>query len=68
MPNRMHGSLARAGKVRKQTPKIEKKEKIHKVPKGRAKKRVIINRRFINVDPTKKRRSPNWNAGQKELK
>ncbi|CAG8683157.1 3006_t:CDS:2, partial [Acaulospora colombiana] len=37
-----HGSLARAGKVRSQTPKVEKQEK-KKTPKGRAKKRIIYN-------------------------
>ena len=34
-----HGSLTRAGKVRKQTPKVEKKERPKKLPVGRAKKR-----------------------------
>ena len=40
----VHGSLARAGKVKSQTPKVEKQEK-KKVPKGRAKKRMLYNRR-----------------------
>ncbi|TBU37050.1 ribosomal protein S30-domain-containing protein [Dichomitus squalens] len=44
----IHGSLARAGKVKSQTPKVEKQEK-KKVPKGRAKKRMLYNRRFVNV-------------------
>ncbi|KAH9996346.1 ribosomal protein S30-domain-containing protein, partial [Russula vinacea] len=44
----VHGSLARAGKVKSQTPKVEKQEK-KKTPKGRAKKRMLYNRRFVNV-------------------
>ncbi len=44
----MHGSLARAGKVRGQTPKVAKQEK-KKNPKGRAMKRIKYNRRFVNV-------------------
>jgi ribosomal protein S30 len=39
----VHGSLARAGKVKSQTPKVEKQEK-KKTPKGRAKKRMLYNR------------------------
>ncbi|ORY35885.1 40S ribosomal protein S30 [Naematelia encephala] len=45
---KVHGSLARAGKVRSQAPKVEKQEK-KKTPKGRAKKRLQYNRRFVNV-------------------
>jgi len=41
----VHGSLARAGKVKSQTPKVEPQEK-KKVPKGRAKKRILYNRRY----------------------
>ncbi|KAG2051901.1 hypothetical protein BDR06DRAFT_888961 [Suillus hirtellus] len=44
----VHGSLARAGKVKSQTPKVDKQEK-KKTPKGRAKKRILYNRRFVNV-------------------
>ena len=43
---KVHGSLARAGKVKSQTPKVEKQEK-KKVPKGRAKKRILYNRRCV---------------------
>ncbi|RZC35395.1 Ribosomal S30 and/or ubiquitin domain containing protein, partial [Asbolus verrucosus] len=42
---KVHGSLARAGKVRGQTPKVEKQEK-KKKKTGRAKKRMQYNRRF----------------------
>lgn len=45
---KVHGSLARAGKVRGQTPKVEKQEKAKK-PTGRASKRLKYNRRFVNV-------------------
>ncbi|KAF9489529.1 hypothetical protein BDN71DRAFT_300626 [Pleurotus eryngii] len=45
---KVHGSLARAGKVKSQTPKVDKTEK-KKTPKGRAKKRILYNRRFVNV-------------------
>jgi small subunit ribosomal protein S30e len=45
---KVHGSLARAGKVRGQTPKVPKQEK-KKKPTGRACKRMKYNRRFVNV-------------------
>ncbi|KAG0152259.1 hypothetical protein CROQUDRAFT_650364 [Cronartium quercuum f. sp. fusiforme G11] len=43
---KVHGSLARAGKVRSQTPKVAKQETTKKRLQGRAKKRVLFNRRF----------------------
>ena len=45
---KVHGSLARAGKVRGQTPKVEKQDKKKKVT-GRAKRRIQYNRRFVNT-------------------
>ncbi|KAG5997220.1 hypothetical protein E4U43_002700 [Claviceps pusilla] len=45
---KVHGSLARAGKVKSQTPKVEPQEKA-KTPKGRALKRHKYTRRFVNV-------------------
>jgi len=45
---KVHGSLARAGKVRGQTPKVEKQDKKKKAT-GRAKRRIQYNRRFVNV-------------------
>lgn len=42
---KVHGSLARAGKVRQQTPKVDKQDK-KKLPAGRAKRRMVYNRRF----------------------
>ncbi|EDO07776.1 putative 40S ribosomal protein S30 [Babesia bovis T2Bo] len=47
MAVKVHGSLARAGKVRNHTPKVAKQEK-KKPPTGRAKKRQQYNRRFSN--------------------
>ncbi|KAI8588341.1 ribosomal 40S subunit protein S30B [Geranomyces variabilis] len=45
---KVHGSLARAGKVKGQCPKVEKQEKKKKAT-GRAKKRIQYNRRFVNA-------------------
>jgi len=58
---KVHGSLARAGKVKGQTPKVEKQEK-KKKKTGRAKRRMQYNRRFVNVVQTfGRRRGPNTN-------
>merc|ERR1712066_389437 len=58
---KVHGSLARAGKVRGQTPKVEAQEKKKKT--GRAKRRIQYNRRFVNVVQTfGRRRGPNANS------
>ncbi|OQD68705.1 hypothetical protein PENDEC_c032G03854 [Penicillium decumbens] len=53
---KVHGSLARAGKVEPQ----EKK----KNPKGRAYKRILYTRRFVNVTMTGGKRKMNPNPGQ----
>jgi ubiquitin/ribosomal protein S30 len=45
---KVHGSLARAGKVRGQTPKVEAQDK-KKLPTGRAKKRITYTRRFVST-------------------
>lgn len=60
---KVHGSLARAGKVKGQTPKVEAQEK-KKQPRGRAKKRMQYNRRYVNVVTGMggKRVGPNSNA------
>jgi len=65
---KVHGSLARAGKVKGQTPKVEKTEK-HKKPRGRAYKRFLYNRRYVNVvvGGTKKQ-TMNSLAAQNEAK
>jgi small subunit ribosomal protein S30e len=59
---KVHGSLARAGKVKGQTPKVEKQEK-RKKKTGRAKRRIQFNRRFANVvQGFGRRRGPNANS------
>merc|ERR1712043_54581 len=59
---KVHGSLARAGKVRGQTPKVEAGEK-KKKKTGRAKRRIQYNRRFVNVVQTfGRKRGPNANS------
>merc|ERR1739844_609165 len=59
---KVHGSLARAGKVRGQTPKVDAQEK-KKKKTGRAKRRIQYNRRFVNVVATfGRRRGPNANS------
>uniref|UniRef100_U5EXC7 Putative 40s ribosomal protein s30 n=1 Tax=Corethrella appendiculata TaxID=1370023 RepID=U5EXC7_9DIPT len=59
---KVHGSLARAGKVKGQTPKVEKQEK-KKKRTGRAKRRIQYNRRFANVVASfGRRRGPNANS------
>ncbi|KAI3379152.1 hypothetical protein SNEBB_001477 [Seison nebaliae] len=45
---RVHGSLARAGKVKNHTPNVDKQDK-KKPPTGRAKRRLQYNRRFVIV-------------------
>lgn len=57
---KVHGSLARAGKVRTHTPKVAKQEK-PKAATGRAKKRLQYNRRFVNV-LDRGRKGPNSQA------
>merc|ERR1712140_85669 len=59
---KVHGSLARAGKVRGQTPKVEAQEK-KKKKTGRAKRRIQYNRRFVNVVATfGRKKGPNSNS------
>ncbi|ODV88047.1 hypothetical protein CANARDRAFT_192825 [[Candida] arabinofermentans NRRL YB-2248] len=48
LTGKVHGSLARAGKVKSQTPKVDKTEKPKK-PKGRAYKRILYTKRFSSV-------------------
>uniref|UniRef100_A0A2K6UZQ9 Ubiquitin-like domain-containing protein n=1 Tax=Saimiri boliviensis boliviensis TaxID=39432 RepID=A0A2K6UZQ9_SAIBB len=47
---KVHGSLAHAGKVRGQTPRVAKQEKKKKT--GQAQRRMQYNQRFVNVVPT----------------
>merc|ERR1712226_1043090 len=59
---KVHGSLARAGKVRGRTPKVEAGEK-KKKKTGRAKRRIQYNRRFVNVVANfGRKKGPNSNS------
>lgn len=58
LQGKVHGSLARAGKVKSQTPKVEKQEKPKK-PQGRAYMRLLYTRRFVNVTLTNGKRKMN---------
>jgi small subunit ribosomal protein S30e len=60
---KQHGTLAKAGKVRKQTPKVAKADKRRQL-RGRALKRKQYQKRFANVVPGQKVKSPNFNAGR----
>ena len=56
---KVHGSLAQAGKVRNNTPKVQKMEKPKPV-RGRARIRKLYNKRFLSVNPeSKKKVGPN---------
>ncbi|CAF0912132.1 unnamed protein product [Adineta steineri] len=58
---KVHGSLARAGKVKGQTPKVAKQEK-RKKKTGRAKRRLQYKQRFVNkVAAFGRRKGPNSN-------
>ena len=48
---KVHGSLARTGKVKGQTPKVEAEEK-KKKKSGRAARRQQYNQRFSNGNPS----------------
>jgi small subunit ribosomal protein S30e len=48
---KQHGSLTKAGKVRKQTPHVEKKDRPKKLPVGRAKKRKQYFKRYAVIIP-----------------
>ena len=63
---KVHGGLARAGKVRNNTPKVTPSEDKAKDKVGRSKKRFLFNRRFVNK--TDDRRGPNSQARQKAAK
>ena len=61
---KVHGGLARAGKVRNQTPKVPKADKKKKQLQGRPKKRLLYNTRFLNIvkGPGGKKKGPNSQA------
>jgi len=66
---KVHGSLARAGKVRSQTPKVAKQvEGQVKGKVGRAKKRFLYNKRYQSLKTDTKRTKPNSQVAQAESK
>jgi ribosomal protein S30 len=48
-----HGGIAKAGKVRKQTPKAAKMDRDYKFKVGRSKMRTKYNKRFFYMKQTK---------------
>ncbi|WP_411023662.1 eS30 family ribosomal protein, partial [Salmonella sp. s51228] len=59
---KVHGGLALTGKVKRETPKVEKQEK-QKPKTGRCKRRDQYKRRFLTQVATgARRRGPNSNA------
>jgi ribosomal protein S30 len=60
---KVHGSLARAGKVKGQTTNVEKQEK-KKKRTGRARRRIQYNIRYVNVVQTfgGRKKGPNSNS------
>merc|ERR1712080_701229 len=66
---KVHGSLTRAGKVKGQTPKVRKNNEDGKTrsARGRAHKRILYNRRFVDVASSRGRKvGPNNNAARLE--
>lgn len=49
--SKQHGSINRAGKVKKATPKVEKKERLRKLIVGRAKKRKQFQKKKAVLAP-----------------
>ena len=63
---KVHGSMARNGKVRNQAPKVDKMERNKKKICGRANKRAQYIKRIASVDPDDKRKKgPNAGSGRK---
>lgn len=65
---KVHGSMARNGKVRNQAPKVAKMERPKKKVMGRAFKRIQYRRRILAVNPNEKRKTgPNFGSGRKDV-
>ena len=65
---KVHGGLAKVGRVRGLAPKVAKMEREggNKPKTGRAKKRIQYNRRIAGVNPKDKRKQgPNAGSGRK---
>ena len=65
---KVHGSLTRAGKVRKQTPKVEKKDRPKKLPVGRAKRRRQYQRRYAVLLPSAGGKKQKFKPNKQEMK
>ena len=61
---KVHGSLARAGKVKGQTPKVAKQTGKKRPKVGRARLRLKYTKRFLQNagDPFARRKGPNANS------
>jgi small subunit ribosomal protein S30e len=46
-----HGTISKAGKVKKQTPVVEPKDRLRKIPVGRAKKRKQFQKKAAVLRP-----------------
>ena len=46
-----HGTINKAGKVKKQTPKVEKKDRLRKLLVGRSKKRKQFQKKAAALSP-----------------
>jgi small subunit ribosomal protein S30e len=65
---KIHGSLARAGKVRKQTLKVEKKDRIRKIVNGRAKKRLQFKKKNTILTTSNKALKKNYHPNRNIVK
>merc|ERR1712173_323397 len=63
---KVHGSLARAGKVKGQTPKVDKEDK-KKKKTGRCARRAQYNRRFVTAaNSFGRKKGPNCQEDRKQ--
>ena len=65
---KVHGSLTRAGKVRKQTPKVEKKERVKKLVVGRAKKRKQYQKKYSILLPDNSAARKKFKPNKQQIK
>ena len=65
---KVHGSLTRAGKVRKQTPKVDKKDRITKLAVGRAKKRKQYQKKYAYLLPDASAARKKYKPNKQQIK
>jgi small subunit ribosomal protein S30e len=65
---KVHGSLTRAGKVRKQTPKVDKKERMKKLVVGRAKKRKQYQKKYAILLPDNSAARKKFKPNKQQIK